>query len=263
MKDTFNWSGENYSSANAIQTSVGERLLDTICFSPDMSVLDAGCGSGDLTFLLARKVPQGKAIGIDSSESMIRKAKKTLTEQNVSNLEFRVCSINEIDFKNQFDLVFSNSVLHWILEIEVALRKLFTALKHGGMLQVQFPLLNSNHPLIGYAARAIGELGLAGYYGNRSFPWYVPESKELFTDLLKKTGFIHAEVEQTADDFSFPSALAVYRHFNSVGLDLYAAPLKGKDKRNFKEQVIRDLTEDFPHEASPVYERIYAKAEKL
>lgn len=186
MGRRFNWNGETYSSSNGIQTSVGERLIHTIAFFPDMSVLDAGCGSGNLSFLLAEKVPKGNVIGIDSSESMIQQAEKALVEQDVRNLEFHLCGINEIDYSNQFDLVFSNSVLHWVIDIEDGLRRLFRALKRNGMIEVQFPMLNVEHPLVRYARRAIHELGLMDYYDRWSFPWYVPESKEHFFEELKK-----------------------------------------------------------------------------
>ena len=76
MEKQFNWNGEIYASSNDLQTSVGEHLINKVCFYPEMSILDAGCGSGNLTFLLAKKVPKGNVIGIDSSESMIRTAKK-------------------------------------------------------------------------------------------------------------------------------------------------------------------------------------------
>ena len=45
MSNDFKWNGEEYSSANGIQTSVGERLTESIQFLPDMSVPDAGCGT--------------------------------------------------------------------------------------------------------------------------------------------------------------------------------------------------------------------------
>lgn len=78
MDCAFRWNGAEYSAANGLQTSVGKRLIGTIRFSPGMSVLDAGCGNGDLTFLLAESVPRGFVTAIDISEEMIEKAQKSL-----------------------------------------------------------------------------------------------------------------------------------------------------------------------------------------
>lgn len=180
----------------------------------------------------------------------------------MQNLEFHLCGINEIDYRNQFDLVFSNSVLHWVIDIEDGLRRLFRALKRNGIIEVQFPILNAEHPLVRYARRAISELGLMKYYDNWSFPWYVPGNREAFIEKLKKAGFINTKASLVKNIFYFSSDRAVYQHFNSVGLDLYTSPLNEKEKEEFYHCIMHDLAEDFPNEASLQYERIYAGAQK-
>ena len=263
MKSEFCWDGETYAAANSIQSSVGESLINTVRFSPDMFVLDAGCGSGNLTALIAEKVPDGHVLGIDSSESMIRKAKEIMAARSVPNLEFRTCAINEIAFEEQFDLIFSNSVLHWVVEIEDGLWHLFRALKPGGGIILQFPVLNAEHPLIRYAERAINELGFHTRYEKWEFPWYVPDSREQFSDRMKEVGFSEVEVSMKANLFSFPSAEAVYHHFQSVGLELLAAPLKEEEEQVLYNRILNDLKEDFSEEAVLRYERIFAKAGKI
>lgn len=90
MGKKFNWNGEIYTMSNRIQTSVREHLINKVCFYPEMSVLDVGCGSGNLTLILAKQVPKGNVIGIDSSKSMIQQAEKTLMEQDVQNPEYHL-----------------------------------------------------------------------------------------------------------------------------------------------------------------------------
>ena len=262
MDSTFSWNGELYATANSLQTSTGERLNGSIRFSPAMHILDAGCGSGELTFPLAGEVPQGHVTGIDASESMIRKAGESLRLQGLQNLEFRVCDIGGIEWREQFDLVFSNSVLHWVTEIGDGVRRFYGALKPGGALAVQFPLLNTGHPLIRYTARAASELGLSERYDGWIFPWYVPEGAEQFASLLNETGFENARAVRVSDDHSFPSADSVYRHFESVGLELFTAVLDGEERELFLRQIRRDLTDDFPNGAVLRYERLFANAEK-
>ena len=262
MRNEFNWNGEIYSAANSIQSCVGERLMDTVRFFPDWSVLDAGCGSGNLTVLLAKKVPCGHVLGIDSSESMIETAKESMAARGMPNLEFRKCGIHEMEFEEQFDLIFSNSVLHWVVETEDGLCRLFRALKKGGSAALQFPVLNAQHPLIEYAGRAADELGFHARYENWHFPWYVPDSRERFVELMKDVGFSDAEASIESNLFSFPSAEAVYRHFRSVGLELMADPLNNEEKEVFFHRVLSDLKDDFSEGAVLRYERIFAKARK-
>ncbi|MBQ9881608.1 MAG: methyltransferase domain-containing protein [Synergistes sp.] len=262
MDNAFKWDGAGYSSVNGIQTSVGERLIESIPLLPDMSVLDAGCGNGDITFLLANKVPHGHVTAVDLSESMIRQAEKSLKAQGLRNIEFHVCGVNELEYENKFDLVFSNSVLHWVPEIEDCIRRFYRALKHGGLLRVQFPLLSAEHPFVSYAQRAIRELGLTERVSDWTFPWYVPAGSEQFVRLLKDSGFADAEAAPEARLFPFPSADAIYRQFSSVGLSLFAAPLGEGEKSAFFERVLSDLKEDFPSGARLPYARLFAKAVK-
>lgn len=262
MEHGFSWNAEQYAQTNTLQTSIGEQFIDTIPFSPEMSVLDAGCGDGNLSILMAKKVPYGKVTAIDLSESMIRKAEASAAAQAMQNLKFRVCGINELAYDREFDLLFSNSVLHWVTEIEDGIRRFYRALKQDGILCVQFPLLNAEHPLIRYAMRAVQELGVQECCSRNVFPWYVPDSAEQFACVLKEAGFLEVKASLESGIFSFPSAEAVYQHFSSVGLNLFAETMDENDGKIFAQKVLQDLKEDFPGTAELRYERIYAKAVK-
>ncbi|MBQ3373368.1 MAG: hypothetical protein IJG40_09580 [Oscillospiraceae bacterium] len=137
------------------------------------------------------------------------------------------------------------------------------ALKQGGDFIVQFPVLNTEHPLIKYAGRAINELGFNARYESWHSPWYVPDSIEQFNIMMKEVGFSDVKASMESNLFSFPSAEAVYQHFNSVGLELLAAPLNETEKEFFFNRVMIDLKDDFSKEAVLRYERIFAKARKV
>ena len=57
------------------------------------------------------------AIGVDSSQSMIKRAK-----EQYPNIEFMVCDALELPFNRQFDVVFSNAVFHWISDHNALLK---------------------------------------------------------------------------------------------------------------------------------------------
>lgn len=170
MKEDFKWSGQQYSMANGLQTHIGAQLLNNISFTDDASVLDAGCGSGNLTFAIAAQVPNGHVVAIDLSESMIEKCKDESKKNKMDNISFRVQGINDINYNEEFDIIFSNSVLHWVLNMEDAAGKLHKALRNNGMIALQFPLLNAQHPLISYANRVIEEMRIVEYYAGWKFP---------------------------------------------------------------------------------------------
>lgn len=64
---------------------------------------------------------------------MIKKA-----QEQYSNIEFRVCDALELPFENQFDVVFSNAVFHWIKNHETLLDYIYKVLKPKGLLICEF-----------------------------------------------------------------------------------------------------------------------------
>lgn len=262
-EEKFLWNGNQYSIANGIQMSVGERLLQSMTFRKNMDVLDAGCGSGNLSIRIGEQVPEGHVLAVDLSESMIQKCNELLREYVGNNVEFRVCGINDMTFEEKFDVVFSNSVLHWVTEIDDAVRRFYRVLRTNGSVGVQIPLLNERHPLVVYADRAIAESGVKESYIRWRFPWYVPKRAEDFAKILTDAGFQEVVCRKDRNLFRFESAEAVYLHFKSVGLELYTAPLSENLKEKFMRRVMLDLKQDFPESVSLDYERIFAYGRKL
>ena len=54
-----------------------------------ISIIDCGCGSGNLTIELAKRVSPGMVIGIDIDESSIALAKKISKKQRIDNISFK------------------------------------------------------------------------------------------------------------------------------------------------------------------------------
>lgn len=68
-------------------------------------MLDLGCGSGELTVEI--RDSGCEIVGIDSSEAMIEKARE-------KGLDARLIDGHEMQFREEFDAVFSNAALHWM-----------------------------------------------------------------------------------------------------------------------------------------------------
>lgn len=261
MEEKFKWSGQQYSMANGLQSHIGTQLLSGIPFTDDALVLDVGCGSGNLTFAIAEQVPNGRVVAIDLSESMIEKCKAESKKSKIENVLFKVQGINDINFKEEFDIIFSNSVLHWMLNIEDAAGRLYRALRNNGVVALQFPLLNAQHPLVSYANRAIEEMQISGYYTGWKFPWYVPTAEEFYR-VLVYAGFNNPNVFETSNIFEFENAEAVYQHFQSVGLELYADVLPKDKREEYLKIILEDLRSDFSGKADLIYHRLFAYADK-
>jgi len=94
-----------------------EETLELAQIKLGDSVLDVGCGTGDL--ILAAKAhtgPAGKVIGIDGSPKMINVAQRNATKANVK-VVFQVGLIEEITFPDQtFDVVLSSLMMHHLTD---------------------------------------------------------------------------------------------------------------------------------------------------
>ena len=131
---TYEFDGDKYKKASSHQKEWGNRLISELSFKGNEHVLDLGCGDGTLTARLAELVPRGLVLGIDSSQGMIDTSGKN--ERN--NLKFEKIDINQIDFKEEFDLIFSNATLHWIKDHSSLLSKVYDSLKQGGTVRFNF-----------------------------------------------------------------------------------------------------------------------------
>ncbi len=236
----FNWNSNKYTTISDLQEKVSNELIEQLNFNENYKVLDAGCGIGNITFKVAEIVKKGYVLGIDSSSSMIERCNENLKTTNTSNVKFITKSIIKIDFANAFDVVFSNSVFHWLKETEKALDLLYRSLKPGGSIGIQFPLLNSQHPLISTCENVITKLNLEKEFQNWDFPWYVP-TPDSFKYLMRKYNFEKFNIYQKTTEYNFHKSANVYNFFDSVGLNLYTSKLsKGKEKI-FKSEICKEI----------------------
>ncbi|MDA8090609.1 MAG: methyltransferase domain-containing protein [Nitrospiraceae bacterium] len=100
---TFNWDASKYASLAGLQAEAGERLIKALRIQSHESVLDIGCGVGNLTLKLAALAREGLVLGIDASPSMIEKAKELAKRSNRRNIEFQVMGLAQAGFQGRFD----------------------------------------------------------------------------------------------------------------------------------------------------------------
>jgi SAM-dependent methyltransferase len=106
-------------------------VLDRLGLAPTDNILDVGCGAGWLARLLAEQVPEGRVVGIDISDEMIRRARRKHSE--LDNVMFAVGEAEEIPWDaNFFDRVISVESAYYWPDPRRALREIFRVLIEGG-----------------------------------------------------------------------------------------------------------------------------------
>ncbi|THV53871.1 hypothetical protein BGAL_0040g00330 [Botrytis galanthina] len=137
MSDTSELA-KGYTLVNDTQYKAGQYLLEKLALTrtPNIQILDIGCGPGNLTEYISSLLPDGEVIGIDPSSSRIALALSTYGDH--PNLEFYEGIAEDLArFGDEsFDVVFMNSTFHWVGDQEGALRECLRVLKKGGKLGV-------------------------------------------------------------------------------------------------------------------------------
>jgi arsenite methyltransferase len=98
------------------------------------TIIDIGCGAGTDLLLAANTVgPQGRAIGVDMTDSMLRKAKAAAAEAGISNVELRRGDALDLPVESaSVDVVISNGVLNLAPDKRRAFSEVLRVLRPGG-----------------------------------------------------------------------------------------------------------------------------------
>ncbi len=135
------------SYANAKYTMIRAYLRG--CGS--LQILNAGCGSGELSFLLA--ADGHIVLGLDPASEYIELARSALPFEFTARCSFQVGDIEEMSTEKKFDVVIATDVLEHIKDDGTAAQKLITLIKTGGRLMITVPAMPS---LFGFHDEQLG-----------------------------------------------------------------------------------------------------------
>ena len=148
-------------------------------------VLDAGCGTGYGSAILAQRA--ARVVGVDIDPASVRYANRHFAAKNLS---FRVEDIQKLGFEGEFDLVVSSNALEHLDEpasfVEGALR----ALRAGGRLIVAVPPIYTDHD-----RHAHGEI----HYHRANLD--VGQWRELLSRWFEVAYFVHLARDGVTPDF--------------------------------------------------------------
>jgi 2-polyprenyl-3-methyl-5-hydroxy-6-metoxy-1,4-benzoquinol methylase len=95
----------------------------------------AGCGTNQAVFT-ALRFPQATITGSDLSTESLKLSAQTAKELGISNLKLKQESINQVDYKEQFDYIICTGVIMVNADPKATLDKLAAALKPTGILEL-------------------------------------------------------------------------------------------------------------------------------
>ena len=100
-------------------------------------IVDLGSGAGFDCFIAAGKVgPQGHVVGIDMTEEMLAKSRKTAQAMGLRNVEFREGILEKLPIEDGWaDVVISNGVINLCADKQQVFSEISRVLRPGGHLQ--------------------------------------------------------------------------------------------------------------------------------
>lgn len=173
------------------------RMLD---LKGGETTLDIACGTGDITFMTAKQLTTGHAIGLDITQAMLEIAERKRRERAAGNVCFHRGDIMHIPFADQtFDYVTGGYALRNVPEVAGALAEIKRVLKPGGRLLS----LDFGHPANRLYRRAymryltiVGSVVGLMMHGDADTYRYIPETLKLYPgqrgvcQMMQAAGFV-------------------------------------------------------------------------
>lgn len=130
----MSWDPQQYSRFAGQRLRPALDLSARVPIEHPRTVVDLGCGTGNVTRVLRSRWPDAGITGVDGSPQMLAEARKA--ESNMIWEQFDVAGWNP---PAKFDLIFSNAALHWLDGHPALFARLCGNVAAGGALAVQMP----------------------------------------------------------------------------------------------------------------------------
>jgi trans-aconitate methyltransferase len=172
------WNTELYEAKHDFVWKLGQGALDLLNPQPGERILDLGCGTGHLTNRIAESGAQ--VVGVDASPDMIGQAR-----QNFPKLRFSLQDAAALTYREEFDAVFSNAALHWMLEPGRVVASIAGSLRAGGRFVAEMGGKGNIRLIVDAIETVVRQYGSGQVVPSRN---YFPSIQE-YTSILEAHGF--------------------------------------------------------------------------
>jgi trans-aconitate 2-methyltransferase len=238
--NNYSWDARTYDKISSnVQLEWGRKLLDKRRWIGNEIVVDAGAGSGNLTKILADKVPQGHVYAVDADSNMVQQAKSNLS--GCRNVRVIHSSMDKVSLPTEVDVIFSNAALHWILDQEGVFLHFWQLLKLNGELLIDYGGHGNLERPLSVIFKIMQSEQFKEHFANWKQSWYFPEPDET-ERLLQKVGFKEIQVDLSSQITSFPDRQSFATFVRTVIMKPFLGYLPDANR---KEQFIDAFLNEF------------------
>jgi trans-aconitate 2-methyltransferase len=238
------WDAEEYEAVSAPQTGWGAGFLDLFLerrgLRGDEAVVDAGCGTGRVTEILLRHLPEGTVLAVDASAAMVAAARERFDGDPRVRVERR--DLLRLEVERPVDVIFSTATFHWIRDHERLFWRLARSLKPGGRLAAQCGGAGNIALTLGAVERVMGEERFVGFFDGFQATWYFADA-ETTRARLEAAGFEEVETWLHDEHTEFGSVEEIARFLRTVVLRTHLAVLPEARREPFAAAVAERIAE--------------------
>ncbi|MFL5726032.1 MAG: class I SAM-dependent methyltransferase [Chloroflexota bacterium] len=227
MTRTRDWDAGSYDSVADPHTRWGAAVLQRLELRGDERVLDAGCGSGRVTELLAARLPGGRVVAVDASPAMLDEARRRLARFG-DRIEFVHADLSDpLPIVETVDAILSTATFHWVHDHAALFRHLAAVIRPGGQLVAQYGG-GANTASVRRVLASIGD----GWTGDVFFAW--PDETRRW---LAEAGFVDVEVWLHDEPTRFEPGEPFKAFLRTVILGAHLERLPAADHEAFVDEV--------------------------
>jgi trans-aconitate 2-methyltransferase len=225
------WDARTYDRVAAPMTSWGSVVLDRLPLEGDERVLDAGCGSGRVTEMLAERLPEGRVVALDGSAAMVEATRDRLARFG-DRVEYVVADLGApLPIDGEVDAVLSTATFHWVPDHDALFRNLARVTRPDGALVAQCGGVGN----IASVQRVLARIG-DGWLGNVHF-----ETPLATVRRLDAAGYVDIECWLTDEPWRFEPGEPFETYLRTVVLGDHLARIPPAEHDAFVHEVATGL----------------------
>ena len=227
------WDARTYDRVADPMARWGAGVLDRLPLTGDERVLDAGCGSGRVTELLAARLPRGRVVALDGSPAMIEAARERLA-RFADRVEYVVADLGQpLPLTAPVDAVLSTATFHWVPDHDALFTNLAAVIRPGGHLVAQCGGVGN----IASVKRVLATVG-DGWLGPAHY-----ETPMATVRRLDASGFVDIECWLQDEPTRFEPGEPLETYLRTVVLGAHLERLPDNEREAFVHEVAARLPE--------------------
>jgi trans-aconitate 2-methyltransferase len=236
------WNASAYHRISAPQTAWGLEVVERLQLSGKEKVLDAGCGTGKLTRVLAERLPHGQVVALDASPDMLSTARRELAAFG-SRVEFVLAPLPELPIDAAVDAILSTATLHWVKDHPAVFRAFLRVMRPGGQLEFQCGGQGNLHRLHERAKALAATEEFRDAFVGFEEPWCYANAVET-AEQLRAAGWTRVHCWEEVRPTQFADAAAFSEFTSNVNLRPFLARLGAREGSRFTAALVEAAGRD-------------------